>query len=49
MPGEWAAPGPLHRPVNRLHSIELQADTGGDFLLTPSMRGVITESFFDSF
>jgi len=35
--------------VNGPHSIELQADTAGDFLLTPATKGVKRQSFFDSF
>jgi hypothetical protein len=39
----------LHYPVNRLHSIELQADAIAAFYLTLPIEGVETYSFFDSF
>ena len=35
--------------VDGLHSIDSAADTSGRFLLTIKMKGVKTNSFFDSF
>jgi hypothetical protein len=39
----------LHPPVNRLHGIAAQAHTGTHFLLTPEIKVVKRQSFFDSF
>jgi hypothetical protein len=36
-------------PVDGVHSIDFQAHTGWDFLLTLKMKGVKTNSFFDTF
>jgi hypothetical protein len=38
-----------HPAVDDLHSIDFAADTRAGFLLTPKMKGVKTNSFFDSF
>jgi hypothetical protein len=38
-----------HPVVDGLHSIDFAADTRAGFLLTPKMKGVKTNSFFDSF
>jgi hypothetical protein len=38
-----------HPVVEGLHSIDFAADTRADFLLTPKMKGVKRNSFFDSF
>jgi hypothetical protein len=38
-----------HPPVDDVHSIDFPADTSAPFLLTLKMKGVKTNSFFDSF
>jgi hypothetical protein len=38
-----------HPPVDGLHSIDFPADKTPLFLLTQEMKGVKTNSFFDSF
>jgi hypothetical protein len=43
------APNVLHLPVNWLHSIENSQVTTAVFPLTPGMKRVKTQSFFDSF
>jgi hypothetical protein len=44
-----AAPILLHPPVNSLQSIEKSQVTASPFSLTPEMKRVKTQSFFDSF
>jgi hypothetical protein len=44
-----AAQGMQHMVVDGLHSIDSAVDRKGDFLLTLKMKGVKTNSFFDSF
>jgi len=44
-----AAQGVQHMVVDGLHSIDSAVDRKGDFLLTLKMKGVKTNSFFDSF
>jgi hypothetical protein len=48
-PPAGIAPSSLHRLVNWLHLIELQADAISAFYLTLPIEGVETYSFFDSF
>jgi hypothetical protein len=43
------APDTLHRAVDGLHPIDFPADKTSAFLLTLKMKGVKTNSFFDSF
>jgi hypothetical protein len=38
-----------HLAVDGVHSIDFSADERVCFLLTPKMKGVQTDSFFDSF
>jgi len=44
-----AAPSLRHAAVDSLHSIDFTADKRVGFLLTLKMKGVKTNSFFDSF
>jgi hypothetical protein len=45
----WGAQVLRQGAVDGLHSVDFSADTGCDFLLTLKMKGVKTNSFFDSF
>jgi hypothetical protein len=43
------APKARHPPVDGLHSLDFPADKSAPFLLTLKIKGVKTNSFFDSF